>query len=91
MSKLEKNIMIPKDFFNKNWALITITGSKFILTINDKIFSSKLNDSEFKIEPLNKKVNKETSIMLLINLVKEFKKRKIFGDERQKILNSNRF
>ena len=58
--------MIPKDSSIKiEGANLTITGPKGThkLSINDKIFSSKLNDSEFKIEPLNKKVNKETSIM----------------------------
>ena len=33
------------------------------MTINDKIFSSKLNDSEFEIVPLQKKIDKKTSIM----------------------------
>ena len=67
MSKIgKKNIMIPKDSSIKiEGANLTITGPKGThkLTINDKIFSSKLTESEFKIEPLNKKINKETSIM----------------------------
>ena len=44
---------------------MTISGPKGTkkLTINDKIFSSKLNESEFKIEPLDKKVDKRTSIL----------------------------
>ena len=33
------------------------------MTINDKIFSSKLKESEFQLEPLEKKVDKKTSIM----------------------------
>ena len=33
------------------------------MTINDKIFTSKLNESEFQIKPLEKKVDKKTSIM----------------------------
>merc|ERR1711966_395343 len=33
------------------------------LTINDKIFSSKLNENDFQILPLEKKVDKKTSIM----------------------------
>ena len=33
------------------------------MTINDKIFSSKLIESDFKLEPLNKKIDKKTSIM----------------------------
>ena len=45
---------------------LTITGPKGskTLTINDKIFSSKLNENnEFQILPLNKKVDKKTTIM----------------------------
>ena len=67
MSKIgKKNITIPKDSSIKiEGANLTISGPKGIkkLTINDKIFSSKLNESEFKIEPLNKKVDKRTSIL----------------------------
>ena len=33
------------------------------MTINDKIFSSKLNESEFHLQPLNKNVDKKTSIL----------------------------
>ena len=33
------------------------------MTINDKIFSSKLNENKFQILPLNKKIDKKTSIM----------------------------
>ena len=67
MSKIgKKNIIIPKDSSIKiEGANLTITGPKGskILTINDKIFSSKLNENEFQILPLNKKVDKKTSIM----------------------------
>ena len=67
MSKIgKKNIIIPKDSSIKiEGANLTISGPKGTkkLTINYKIFSSKLNESEFKIEPLDKKVDKKTSIM----------------------------
>jgi large subunit ribosomal protein L6 len=67
MSKIgKKNILIPKDSSIKiEGANLTITGPKGTknLTINDKIFSSKLTDSEFKISPLEKKIDKKTSIM----------------------------
>ena len=67
MSKIgKKNILIPKDSSIKiEGSNLTITGPKGTknLTINDKIFSSKLNDSEFEIKPLEKKVDKKTSIM----------------------------
>ena len=67
MSKIgKKNIVIPKDASIKiEGADLTISGPKGTkkLTINDKIFSSKLNDSEFQIQPLEKKVDKKTSIM----------------------------
>ena len=67
MSKIgQKNIVIPKESSIKiEGANLTISGPKGtkILTINDKIFSSKLNESEFKIEPLQKKIDKKTSIM----------------------------
>ena len=59
MSKIgKKNIIIPKDSSIKiEGSNLTISGPKGtkILTINDKIFSSKLNESEFQILPLNKK------------------------------------
>ena len=44
---------------------LTITGPKGSkkLTINDKIFSSKLIDSEFQITPKEKKIDKKISIM----------------------------
>ena len=67
MSKIgKKNILIPKDSSIKiEGSNLTITGPKGtkLLTIKDKIFSSKLNESEFQIKPLNKKLNKKTSIM----------------------------
>ena len=67
MSKIgKKNIIIPKDSSIKvEGANVTITGPKGTkkLTINDKIFSSKINESEFKILPLEKKIDKKTSIL----------------------------
>ena len=67
MSKIgKKNITIPKD------SSVTIEGSNLIfkgpkgsknLTINDKIFSSSLKENQFQILPLDKKVDKKTSIM----------------------------
>ena len=67
MSKIgKKNILIPKDSSIKiEGEHLTISGPKGIkqLTINDKIFSSKLNESEFQILPLEKKIDKKTSIM----------------------------
>tara|TARA_X000001036_G_scaffold421221_1_gene442857 strand:+ start:392 stop:934 length:543 start_codon:yes stop_codon:yes gene_type:complete len=67
MSKIgKKNILIPKESSIKiDGANLTITGPKGtkMLTINDKIFSSKLNESEFQILPLEKKIDKKTSIM----------------------------
>ena len=67
MSKIgKKNILLPKESSIKiDGSNLTITGPKGtkILTINDKIFSSKLNESEFQLTPLEKKVDKKTSIM----------------------------
>ena len=67
MSKIgKKNIIIPKDASIKiEGADLTISGPKGTkkLTINDKIFSSKLNESEFQIQPLEKKIDKKISIM----------------------------
>ena len=67
MSKIgKKNIIIPDQ------SSIKIEGSNLIisgpkgtknLTINDKIFSSKLNEKEFQIKPLEKNIDKKTSIM----------------------------
>ena len=68
MSKIgKKNITIPKESSVKiEGSNLTFTGPKGskTLSINDKIFSSKLNEkNEFQILPLNKKVDKKTSIM----------------------------
>ena len=67
MSKIgKKNILIPKESSIKiEGGNLTISGPKGskTLTVNDKIFSSKLNNSEFQILPLEKKISKETSIM----------------------------
>ena len=67
MSKIgKKNIIIPKESSIKiEGANLTISGPKGTkkLTINDKIFSSKLNESEFQLLPLEKKIDKKTSIM----------------------------
>ena len=67
MSKIgKKNIIIPKDSSIKiEGSNLTISGPKGTktLTINDKIFSSKLTESEFKLQPLEKKIDKKTSIM----------------------------
>ena len=63
MSKIgKKNIVIPKESSIKiEGANLTITGPKGTkkLTINDKIFSSKLNESEFQLLPLEKKIDKK--------------------------------
>ena len=67
MSKIgKKNILIPKESSIKiEGSNLTITGPKGTtkLSINDKIFSSKLNESEFQILPLEKKIDKKVSIM----------------------------
>ena len=67
MSKIgKKNISIPKDSSIKiEGDNLTITGPKGTkkLTINDKIFSSKLTENEYQILPLEKKIDKKTSIM----------------------------
>ena len=67
MSKIgKKNIIIPKDSSIKiEGSNLTITGPKGTtkLSINDKIFSSKLTESEFQILPLEKKVDKKISVM----------------------------
>ena len=68
MSKIgKKNITIPKESSIKiDGGSLTISGPKGSqsLTINDKIFSSKVNDkNEFQILPLNKKIDKKTSVM----------------------------
>ncbi len=69
MSKIgKKNIIIPKDSSMKSEnGSIIISGPKGStkLTINDKIFSTKLNEkNEIDISPIdNKKIDKKTSIM----------------------------
>ena len=67
MSKIgKKNIIIPKDSSIKiEGSNLTITGPKGskTLSINDKIFSSKIVESEFKITPIKKDIDKKTSIM----------------------------
>tara|TARA_Y100001970_G_C14119203_1_gene795324 strand:+ start:553 stop:1098 length:546 start_codon:yes stop_codon:yes gene_type:complete len=68
MSKIGKKIIsIPKDSSVKaENGFITVTGPKGSkkLSINDKIFSSQINEkNEFKITPLSKNVDKKTSIM----------------------------
>ena len=68
MSKIgKKNIIVPKESSIKiNGGQLTITGPKGTqsLTINDKIFSSKLNEkNEFQILPLMKSIDKKTSVM----------------------------
>ena len=66
MSKIgKKNILIPKESSIKiEGANLTISGPKGTkkLTINDKIFSSKLNESEFQIQPLEKKLIKKLQL-----------------------------
>ena len=67
MSKIgKKNIAIPKESSIKiEGSNLTISGPKGtkILSIDDKIFSSKLNESNFEIKPLNKPIDKKTSIL----------------------------
>ena len=67
MSKIgKKNIIIPKESSIKiEGSNLTINGPKGskTLSINDKIFSSKLNENEFQILPLSKKIDTKTSIM----------------------------
>ena len=62
MSKIgKKNIKVPKDSIKIEGGNLTITGPKGTkkLTINDKIFSSKLTESEFQILPVDKKIDKK--------------------------------
>ena len=67
MSKIgKKNITIPKESSIKiEGSNLTITGPKGTktLNINDKIFSSKLVESEFQIRPLEKNIDKKISLM----------------------------
>tara|TARA_A100001011_G_C14293865_1_gene837470 strand:- start:1673 stop:2218 length:546 start_codon:yes stop_codon:yes gene_type:complete len=68
MSKIgRKNIVLPKD------STVKVAGNKLVisgpkgskeLSINEKIFSSKVNEkNEFQILPLNKKIDKRTSVL----------------------------
>ena len=68
MSKIgKKNIILPKDSSVKTEnGVITITGPKGSkkLSINDKIFSTSINEkNEFNIKPLAKDLDTKTSIM----------------------------
>ena len=67
MSKIgKKDINIPTESSVKiSGSSLTISGPKGskTLTINDKIFSSKIEENKFKILPLNKKIDKKTSIL----------------------------
>ena len=67
MSKIgKKNIVVPKDSSIKiEGSNLTITGPKGStkLTINDKIFSSQITESEFQIKPIEKKIDKKISIL----------------------------
>ncbi len=67
MSKIgKKKIIIPKESSIKiEGSVVTISGPKGTkkLSINDKIFSSKLNDSGFEITPLEKNIDKKTTVM----------------------------
>ncbi len=67
MSKIgKKNILIPKESSIKiEGQNLTVTGPKGStrLTINDKIFSTVVNESTLEIRPLEKKIDKKTSIM----------------------------
>ena len=62
MSKIgKKSIIIPKESSIKiEGSNLTVTGPKGSkkLTINDKIFSSKIVESEFQLKPLQKQVDK---------------------------------
>ena len=68
MSKIgKKNIIVPKDSSVKSEnGVVTITGPKGskTLSINDKIFSMKVNEkNEFNIKPLAKELDTRTSVM----------------------------
>ena len=68
MSKIgKKNITIPKDSSVKiDGGQLVVTGPKGskTLTINDKIFSSEVNDkNELQITPLQKNKDKKTLLM----------------------------
>ena len=65
MSKIVKKYYYSQRASIIDGGNLTITGPQGTkkLTINDKIFSSKHNESEFQLAPLEKKVDKKTSIM----------------------------
>ena len=68
MSKIgKKNIVVPKDASVKTEnGVVTITGPKGskTLSINDKIFSTSMNEkNEFNIKPLTKNLDTKTSVM----------------------------
>jgi large subunit ribosomal protein L6 len=69
MSKIgKKSITLPKDSSVKiEGSMLTITGPKGTqqLTVNDKIFSSSINEkNEIQITPLkNKNIDKRTSVL----------------------------
>ena len=67
MSKIgKKNITLPKESSIKiEGPNLTISGPKGIkkLTINDKIFSSKVSENQFEIKPLNKNIDKKISTL----------------------------
>ena len=68
MSKIgKKNIVLPKDTSIKvEGEKLTVTGPKGnkILFINEKMFSSKINDkNEFQILPINKKIDHKTQLL----------------------------
>ena len=70
MSKIgKKNIVLPKDSSIKiEGSDLTITGPKGTkkLTINDKIFSSKIDGDMFQLIPSSKTVDKKTSVIIKI-------------------------
>jgi len=67
MSKIgKKHIIIPKESSIKiEGPNLIITGPKGTkkLTINDKIFSSKVIENQFQISPVEKNINKKILIM----------------------------
>ena len=68
MSKIgKKNILVPKDSTVKSEnGTITVTGPKGskTLSVNDKIFSTTINEkNEFNIKPLAKVLDTKTSVM----------------------------
>ena len=67
MSKIgKKNIKIPeKSSIKIEGSSLVISGPKGskTLSINDKIFSSKIIENEFQIKPIEKIIDKKTSIM----------------------------